>query len=87
MEALTAHGHLIAASPLDEPSTAKTVRVRDEGVMISDGPFAETKELVGGFYLINASSIEEAAQLAATMPPARIGAIEVRPLKEFMPTS
>lgn len=86
MESLTAQGHFIAGSPLDDPATAVTVRVRDDEVTITDGPFAETKEQVGGFYLINAGCIEEAARLATTMPPARVGAIEVRPLKEFIPS-
>ncbi len=86
MKSLSEQGHFIAGSPLDGPSTAVTVRVRNDGVTISDGPFAETKEQVGGFYLIDAGSIEEAARLATTMPPARLGAIEVRPLKEFLPS-
>ncbi|MGD9711560.1 MAG: YciI family protein [Thermomicrobiales bacterium] len=85
VRALAATGHLIAASPLDHPSTAVTVQVRDSGVTLTDGPFAETKEHVGGFYLINAESLEEAVQFATEMPPARIGAIEVRPLVEIMP--
>lgn len=80
---LAERGHLIASSPLRSPDAAKTVQVRDDGALVTDGPFAETKEQVGGFYLIDAAGMDEAVQLAATMPPARIGAIEVRPLFEI----
>lgn len=76
-------GCLIASSPLYPASTAVTVQVRPEASTVSDGPFAETKEQVGGFYLIEAESMERAVELTMTMPPARIGAIEVRPLNEL----
>lgn len=82
---LTDSGHLIASSPLQPPSTAMTVQVRDEGFTITDGPFAETKEQVGGFYLIEAESMEQAVELTLTMPPAQIGSIEIRPLFELPP--
>ena len=62
---------------------AMTVRVRNGQVSITDGPFAETKEQLGGFYLIEARDLNEAIRLAARMPPARLGSIEVRPLKDF----
>jgi hypothetical protein len=62
-----------------------TVRVRGGKVSITDGPFAETKEQVGGFYLIEARDLNDAIRLASKMPPARLGAIEVRPLMEFKP--
>ena len=76
-------GHLIASSPLQPASTAVTVQVRRDEVTITDGPFAETKEQVGGFYLIEADSMKQAVELTAAMPPAQIGAIEVRALNEL----
>jgi hypothetical protein len=63
--------------------TGKTVRVRNGKASITDGPFAETKEQLGGFYLIEAGDMEEALQLAAKIPPARVGSIEVRPIREL----
>jgi hypothetical protein len=65
--------------------TAKTVRVRNGRVSITDGPFAETKEQLAGFYLVDAESHEEALQIAARIPPAREGSIEVRPVRELQP--
>jgi len=65
--------------------TATTVRVRDGKAIISDGPFAETKEQLGGFYLIEASDLDDAIRVASKMLPTRIGSIEVRPLKDFTP--
>jgi hypothetical protein len=84
-EELAASGHYITSSPLQPVSTATTIRVRDGKTMITDGPFAETKEQLGGFYLIEAAGLDEAIRLAEKMPPARIGSIEVRPLKDFTP--
>jgi hypothetical protein len=78
-------GLLIAAEPLFPVETAKTVRVRDGRVSITDGPFAETKEALAGFYLIDAASHDEALAIAATIPPAREGSIEVRPVRELNP--
>jgi hypothetical protein len=78
-------GLLLAAEPLFPVKTAKTVRVRDGRVSITDGPFAETKEQLAGFYLVDAASHEEALQLAARIPPAREGSIEVRPVRELQP--
>jgi hypothetical protein len=60
---------------------ARTVRVRNEKISITDGPFAETKEQLAGFYLIDAQNLDEAAELAAKIPPARVGSIEVRPIR------
>lgn len=71
-------GHALQVTP-----TAKTVRVRDGQTLITDGPFAETKEQLGGFYLVEASSAEEAAAMAAGIPAARYGSVEVRPLMKF----
>jgi hypothetical protein len=72
-------GYLVVAQALRAPSTAVTVRVRDDTVSVTDGPFAELKEHLGGFVLIEAKDIEEAGRIAATFPVARYGSIEVRP--------
>ena len=68
---------------LQPTETAKTVRVRDGKVLVSDGPFAETKEQLGGFYLVEADSMDEAAAIAAKISGARYGSIEVRPIQKF----
>jgi hypothetical protein len=81
-EELRQGGHYITSSPLEYVRTATTIRVRDGKTSITDGPFAETREQLGGFYLIEARDQDEAIRLAAQMPPARVGSIEVRPLKE-----
>ncbi|MGH6960101.1 MAG: YciI family protein, partial [Dongiaceae bacterium] len=73
----------IAAEALQPVKTGKTVRVRNGKAAITDGPFAETKEQLGGFYLIEAANLDEATQLAAKIPPARVGSIEVRPIREL----
>lgn len=78
-------GLLLAAEPLFPVNTAKTVRVRDGRVSITDGPFAETKEALAGFYLIDAANHDEALEIAAAIPPARAGSIEVRPVRELNP--
>jgi hypothetical protein len=82
-EALRRGGHHIDSSPLQNIDTATTIRVRNGKVQITDGPFAETKEQLGGFYLIDARDLNEAIRLASRMPPARLGSIEVRPVKEI----
>ncbi|MGH2550738.1 MAG: YciI family protein [Thermomicrobiales bacterium] len=76
-------GHYIASSPLQSVTTATTIRVRNGKVVITDGPFAETREQLGGFYLIEAKDLNEAIRLASKMPPARIATIEVRALNVF----
>jgi hypothetical protein len=76
-------GQLVAAEALQPIKTAKTVRIRQGQVKITDGPFAETKELLAGFYLIDAKDIDEATAIAAKIPPAREGSIEVRPVREL----
>jgi hypothetical protein len=76
-------GLLLAAEPLFPVETAKTVRIRNGRVAITDGPFAETKEQLAGFYLIDAANQEEAIQIASRIPPAREGSIEVRPVREL----
>jgi hypothetical protein len=78
-------GVLLAAEPLFPAETAKTVRVRDGRLSVTDGPFAETKEQLAGFYLIDAENHDAALQIAATIPPAREGSIEVRPVRELKP--
>lgn len=80
-----ASGHLVAAEALQPVATATTVRVRDGRVAITDGPFAETKEQLAGFYLLDARDLDEALQMAAKIPPARVGSIEVRPIRELKP--
>jgi hypothetical protein len=78
-------GHYITSSPLQPVHTATTVRVRGGRASVTDGPFAETREQLGGFYLIEARDLNEAIRLTSKMPPARVGSIEVRPLKELAP--
>jgi hypothetical protein len=78
-------GHLLAAEALQPLHTAKTVRVRNEKVSVTDGPFTEAKEFVAGFYLIDAKDIDEATVVASKIPPARVGRIEVRPVRELTP--
>jgi hypothetical protein len=73
-------GAFIAAEALQPVATATTVRVRDGQTVTTDGPFAETKELLGGFYLIDVRDLDEAIELAAKIPGARAGSIEVRPI-------
>jgi hypothetical protein len=76
-----ASGHCIASEALQPVATATTVRVRNGRVSVTDGPFAETKECLAGFYLIEARDLNEAIQVAARIPPARVGSIEVRPIR------
>jgi len=80
---LRRNGHHIAAEALQPVHTATTVRVRNGKVSVTDGPFAETKEQLAGFYLIEAKDLNEAIQLASKIPPARLGSIEVRPTREL----
>ena len=78
-------GVLVAAEALQPVDTASTVRVRNGRVTVTDGPFAETKEQLAGFYLIEARDLNEAIQMASKIPPAREGSIEVRPVRELTP--
>ena len=82
-EGVRASGHYLAGEALQPVETATTVRVRNGRVSTTDGPFAETKEQLGGFYLIEARDLNEAIQVAAKIPSARIGSIEVRPVIDF----
>lgn len=80
-QSVQASGHMLAAEPLESVQTATTVRKRNGKVMITDGPFAETKEQLAGFYLIDARDLNEAIQIAANVPAARVGSVEVRPVR------
>jgi len=82
-ESLRQSGRYLAAEALQRVETAKTVRVRDGKVTLTDGPFAETKEQLAGFYLVDARDLDEAVRLASEIPPARVGAVEVRPVREL----
>jgi hypothetical protein len=84
-DSLRRSGQLVAAEPLQPIETATTVRVRNGKVSVVDGPFAETKEQLAGFYLIDARDLNEAIQVASKIPPARVGSIEVRPVRELQP--
>ena len=81
VDELRQNGHLISAEALQSVRTAATVRVRSGNVSVTDGPFAETKETLGGFFLINARDFNEAIQVASKWPSARLGSIEVRPIE------
>ena len=76
-------GHCVASEALEPVTTAKTVRVRNGKVSVTDGPFAETKEQLGGFYLIDARDLNDAIQVASRIPSARLGSVEVRPVVDF----
>jgi hypothetical protein len=80
---LRAAGAYVAADALQPTSDATTVRVRDGEQLVTDGPFAETKEQLGGYYLIEAESLDEATAWAAKIPSARLGSIEVRPVMQI----
>jgi hypothetical protein len=86
-QALRKEGRCLASEALQPVRTAATVRVRDGKVSIRDGPFTETKEHLAGFYLIDAADLNDAIQVASQMPPARVGSIEVRPVRELTSTS
>jgi hypothetical protein len=80
---LRASGRLLASEALTLPNEAMTVRVREGKMSATDGPFLETKKMLGGFIVIEARDLNEAVQVAAGMPFARLGAVEVRPLVDF----
>jgi hypothetical protein len=79
---IAAEGILVAQQRLRATSTATTVRVRGSGLVIADGPFAETKEQIGGFYLIECQDLDQAIEVASRVPAASFGSIEVRPVWE-----
>jgi hypothetical protein len=82
VDELKTRGNLVTAEPLQSVRKAATVRVRSGKMQLTDGPFAETKEQLGGFFLINARDLNEAVQIASRWPSARLGSIEVRPIEE-----
>jgi hypothetical protein len=82
VDALRKSGHLLVTHALQSVQTATTLRVRHGRLSMTDGPFAETKETLGGFFLIEARDLNEAIQLASKWPSARLGSIEVRPIEE-----
>jgi hypothetical protein len=86
VEALRRSGRLIDTQALQSTTTAATVRVRDGKLTVTDGPFAETKEILGGFFIVEARDISEAIEIAAKWPSARFGSVEVRPLEEGLRT-
>ena len=81
---LRSSGHWLDGAALQSVETATTVRVRNGKMATTDGPFAETKEQLAGFYLLDARDLNEAIQLAGKIPPARYGSIEVRPVREVL---
>jgi len=82
-EEIRRSGHYIVSNALQPARTARTIRVRGSKVITTDGPFAETKEQIGGFFLIEAKDLDEACEVASRFPPARVGTIEVRPVREL----
>jgi hypothetical protein len=86
-EQLTSNGQYLAGHPLLPPPTAACVRIRDGKRLVTDGPFAETREQLGGYMLIEAGGIDEAIGIAARIPGARMGTVEVRTVREGAPTA
>lgn len=82
-EQVKTNGNLVAGDALMPTDTATTVRIRNNETLITDGPFAETKEQLGGYYLLECASLDEAIKLAAKIPSAKFGSIEVRPIMVF----
>src|SRR4051812_13967488 len=80
---LSAKRQFLSANPLQPVSTAKSVRVREGKRVVTDGPFAETREQLGGFYMIDAKDLDEAIAIAARVPPAKKGTVEIRPIIEM----
>ena len=82
-QSLERSGQYIAGEALEPVDTATTIRVRSGKTSITDGPFAETREQLAGFYLVDAQDLNEAIRIASNIPPARVGSIEVRPVREL----
>ena len=82
-DSLRASGHYLASAALQSVQTATTVRIVDGRTLATDGPFAETKEQLGGFVLIEAKDLDDALRVASKIPPARLGCVEVRPIREL----
>jgi hypothetical protein len=85
-EGIRKSGHCLASEALQPVSTATTVRVRNGKASVTDGPFAETKEILAGFYMIEARDLDEAIQIASRIPPAAVGSIEIRPIRPIRET-
>lgn len=86
-EALKKSGHLIGVEALESVQTAMAVRIRNGKLSVTDGPFAETKEQVGGYFLIEARDVNEAIQVASKVPSVRFGTMEVWPVRDFQGSS
>jgi hypothetical protein len=86
VDELQQRGQHVAAEALQPVQTATTVRLRNGKLSITDGPFAETKEQLAGFYLVDAQDLNDAIQIAAKIPPVRVGCVEVRPIRELVPS-
>jgi hypothetical protein len=80
---LNRNGQYVAAGPLHPVATATSVRVRDGRRVVTDGPFAETREQLGGYYVVEAKDLDEAIEIAERVPPVRFGTIEIRPVMEI----
>ncbi|HWN08591.1 MAG TPA: YciI family protein [Pyrinomonadaceae bacterium] len=80
---LNSTGQFVDASPLHPIATATSVRVRDGKRLVTDGPFAETREQLGGYYLIDADNLDEAIRIAERVPPVKFGTVEIRPVMEI----
>jgi hypothetical protein len=84
-ESIAESGHRLGGEALEPTHTATTVRLRNGKVTTTDGPFAETKEQLAGFYALEANDLNDAIQVASRIPPARYGSIEIRPVRELVP--
>ena len=82
-QAIVESGELVAGDPVEGPETATSVRTRDGKRTSTDGPFAETKEVLGGYYIVDVKDLDRAVELAAQIPDARTGVIEVRPIRDM----
>jgi hypothetical protein len=82
-EDLKKRGQFVVGEPLDATTTASTVKVRNGKTMVTDGPFAETKEQLGGFYVVDVPDLDAALAIAARIPSAEVGSIEVRPIPDY----
>jgi hypothetical protein len=80
---LKAKGQFLATAPLQPVATATSVKVRDGKRLVTDGPFAETREQLGGYYLVDAKNLDEAISIAGRIPGARVGTVEIRPVLEI----
>ena len=82
-ESIRASGHYVSGAPLQPIATATSVRIRNDKQLVTDGPFAETQEQLGGYYMVEARDLNEAISIAARIPSVRLGTVEVRPVMEI----